>query len=79
MSFVYFYSDRLPVLLGDRILVTPDRMATVVNILMPNSKESIEQWEMPEGGVILEFDDKDIWLVTNFHEDFLLVHRESTD
>lgn len=74
MSF--FYSDNQQVLLGDRMFVAPNRMATVVAILMPGSEESLG-WGQPDGGVILKFDDSatDCWLVDDFDEDFELMSR----
>jgi len=76
MSFVFFYSDCSPVFLGDRVLVTQNRMATVTAILLPGSEETLK-WNVTEGGVILCFDDKDCWLVSDFHEDFELISRVS--
>ncbi len=76
MSF--FYSDNQQVLLGDRMFVAPNRMATVTEILIPGSKEALE-WGQPAGGVILRFDDSatDCWLITDFDEDFELMSRST--
>lgn len=73
MSF--FYSDNQQVLLGDRMFVAPNRMATVVAILIPDSKESLE-WGQ-SNGVIIKFDysDTGYWLVDDFDEDFELMSR----
>jgi hypothetical protein len=70
----YYIFNHQPVLLGDRVRVGQNRMATVSTILEPLSDEAQNQ-EQPEGGVFINFDDGDCWLVQNFHEDFELVNR----
>jgi hypothetical protein len=49
-------------------------MATVSFILEPLSNDAIN-YQQPDGGVFLDFDDGDCWLVQNFHEDFELISR----
>jgi hypothetical protein len=72
---VYYYIlGNQPVQHGDRIRVTPNRMATVSTILEPLSDDA-KSYDQPDGGVILDFDDGDCWLVQDFHEDFELINR----
>jgi hypothetical protein len=57
--------------LGDNVLINQKRLATVTNILIPNTKEAID-WDVPQGGICTTFDDGDCWIWTSIDEDIEL-------
>jgi len=74
MKINFYYMNGQVVSLGDRVLVGLNSYATVTKIIVPFSDEANE-WGVPCGGALLDFDDSNCWLVSNFHEDFELVSR----
>jgi hypothetical protein len=73
---MHYILGKQPVLLGDRLLVNLNRMATISLILEPQSNEA-KKYNLQQGGAFIEFDDGDLWFVdaNGFHEDFELMSR----
>lgn len=76
----YTYQNGTSVCLGDRVRVHRNNndfaMATVTIIAQPNSEEALTQIGVEDGGVFLEFDSGDCWLVDEMDEDFELISRQ---
>lgn len=80
MMAKFDYEDGVEVRLGDRVRVWGKgryRMATVAEVFQPGTEDAIA-WSCEEdGGLLVSFDDGDLWTCSQFDEDFELVQRAS--
>jgi hypothetical protein len=67
-SFHLHYADRTEVRIGDRVSAFGKKAPATVTILLPGSQDASDH-ALPEGGLLVEFDDGDVYACPHPDED----------